>query len=128
MISVTRLNPASVRAPVGYTHGVLVAQPARRLIISGQVGITLDGTVPKEAEAQIAQAFTNLRNVLASHEMTPANVVKVTAFLTDRSWISAYRTARDAFFPADPPASTLLFVAGLADPAFGFEIEAEASA
>lgn len=59
--------------------------------------------------------------------MTPANVVKVTVFLTDRSWISAYRTARGAFFPADPPASTLLFVAGLADPAFGFEIEAEAS-
>jgi len=60
--------------------------------------------------------------------MSPANVVKVTTFLTNRDWLPAYRAARSAFFPTEPPASTLLFVAGLADPAFHFEIEAEAIA
>jgi 2-iminobutanoate/2-iminopropanoate deaminase len=126
MTKVTRTNPSTVRAPAGYTHGVLVESPARRLIMSGQVGMAPDGTTPTGPEAQIAQAFANLRNVLAAYDMTPANVVKVTAFLTDRSWIGAYRAARNAFFPTEPPASTLLFVAGLADPAWGFEIEAEA--
>jgi 2-iminobutanoate/2-iminopropanoate deaminase len=127
-MSVTRTNPPTVRAPTGYTHGVLVTAPARRLVMSGQIGIAPDGSVPAAPEAQIAQAFANLRAVLAAHDMTPANVVKVTTFLTDRDWLPAYRAARSAFFPSEPPASTLLFVAGLADPSFRFEIEAEAIA
>jgi 2-iminobutanoate/2-iminopropanoate deaminase len=127
-MSVTRTNPPTVRAPTGYTHGVLVTAPARRLVMSGQIGITPDGTIPSAPEAQVAQAFANLRAVLAAHDMTPANVVKVTSFLTNRDWLPAYRAARSAFFPTEPPASTLLFVAGLADPALHFEIEAEAIA
>ena len=127
-MTTTRTNPPTVRAPTGYTHGVLITAPARRLVMSGQIGITPDGTIPAAADAQIGQAFANLRAVLAAHDMTPANVVKVTTFLTDRDWLPAYRAIRTAFFPTDPPASTLLFVAGLADPALHFEIEAEAIA
>ena len=123
---ITRTNPPTVRAPTGYTHGVLVTSPTRRLVMSGQVGMAPDGSIPADPAAQIAQAFANLRAVLAAHDMSPADVVKVTSFLTDRDWLPAYRAARSAFFPTEPPASTLLFVAGLADPAFHFEIEAEA--
>jgi enamine deaminase RidA (YjgF/YER057c/UK114 family) len=128
MTSIIRTSPATVRAPTGYSHGVLITQPTRRLVMAGQVGVTLDGTIPTDAESQIAQAFANLRAVLAAHDMTPADVVKVTAFLTTRAWLAPYRVARAAFFPTEPPASTLLFVAGLADPAWNFEIEAEAIA
>jgi 2-iminobutanoate/2-iminopropanoate deaminase len=127
-MTTTRTNPPTVRAPTGYTHGVLITAPARRLVMSGQVGIAPDGVIPAAADAQIGQAFANLRAVLEAHGMTPANVVKVTTFLTNRDWLPAYRAAHTAFFPTDPPASTLLFVAGLADPAFHFEIEAEAIA
>ncbi len=56
------------------------------------------------------------------------NVVKITAFLTDRDLLGAYRQARGAVFPDNHPAATLLFVAGLADPRLEFEIEAEAVA
>jgi 2-iminobutanoate/2-iminopropanoate deaminase len=55
-------------------------------------------------------------------------VIKITAFLTDRELLGAYRQARGAVFPDNHPASTLLFVAGLADPAWMFEVEAEAVA
>jgi 2-iminobutanoate/2-iminopropanoate deaminase len=127
-MTTVRTNPPSVRAPTGYTHGVLVTAPARRLIMSGQIGIRPDGVIPDAPQDQIAQAFANLRAVLEAHDMTPANVVKVTTFLTNRDWLTAYRAARSAFFPTEPPASTLLFVAGLADPALHFEIEAEAIA
>ena len=65
--------------------------------------------------------------MLEAHDMTPANVVKVTTFLTDRDWLPPYRAIRNDFF-GPSAASTLLFVAGLADPAFHFEIEAEAIA
>jgi 2-iminobutanoate/2-iminopropanoate deaminase len=48
--------------------------------------------------------------------------------LTDRSLLGAYRAARDAVTTEHLPASTLLFVSGLADPRFLVEIELEAVA
>jgi enamine deaminase RidA (YjgF/YER057c/UK114 family) len=126
---VTRSNPPSVRAPTGYTHAIQITGDARRLLISGQVGVALDGSVPGSGEGQIAQAFANLRAVLTANGMGLENIVKTTAFLTDRGLLASYRQARGAVFgDLAPPASTLLFVAGLADPAWVVEIEAEAVA
>jgi enamine deaminase RidA (YjgF/YER057c/UK114 family) len=125
---VTRSNPQAVRAPTGYTHAIQVTGDYRRLIISGQVGMALDGSVPSSGEGQIAQALANLRAILTEHGMTVENIVKTTAFLTDRELLAAYRQARGAAFGDHAPASTLLFVAGLADPRWVVEIEAEAVA
>jgi enamine deaminase RidA (YjgF/YER057c/UK114 family) len=125
---VTRSNPPAVRAPTGYTHAIQITGDYRRLIISGQVGVALDGTVPGSGEGQIAQALANLRAVLTANGMGVNNIVKTTAFLTDRELLGPYRQARSATFGDHAPASTLLFVAGLADPAWKVEIEAEAVA
>jgi len=54
-MSVTRTNPPTVRAPTGYTHGVLVTSPGRRLIMSGQVGIAPDGTIPRRPRRRSAR-------------------------------------------------------------------------
>jgi enamine deaminase RidA (YjgF/YER057c/UK114 family) len=128
MAVITASNPPTVRAPTGYSHGILVESAERRLIISGQVGLAADGSVPTTGEGQIAQAFANLRAVLDANGMAITNVVKMTTFLTDRALLSAFRAARGAVFADHAPASTLLFVAGLADPRFMVEIEAEAVA
>ena len=125
---VTRSNPQAVRAPTGYTHAIEVSGDYRRLIISGQVGMALDGSVPSSGEGQVAQALANLRAVLTAHGMGVENIVKTTAFLTDRGLLDGYRLARGAMFGEHLPASTLLFVAGLADPRWVVEIEAEAVA
>ncbi len=125
---VTQSNPPAVREPTGYTHAIEIKGDARRLIISGQVGIAQDGSVPSTGEGQIAQAFANLRAVLSANGMNVGNIVKTTVFLTDRELLSAFRAARGAVFADHAPASTLLFVAGLADPRFVVEIEAEAVA
>jgi enamine deaminase RidA (YjgF/YER057c/UK114 family) len=124
--SIARSNPPTVREPTGYTHGIEIRGAERRLIISGQVGMALDGTIPDTGGGQIDQAFANLRAVLETNGMTVANIVKITTFLTDRSLLGAYRAARGALLMEHAPASTLLFVAGLADPRFVVEIEAEA--
>ena len=58
---VTRSNPPAVREPTGYTHAVQITGDYRRLIISGQVGMALDGTIPSTGEGQIAQALANLQ-------------------------------------------------------------------
>jgi len=125
---VTQSNPPGVREPTGYSHAIEIKGEPRRLVISGQVGMAQDGGVPSTGEGQIAQAFANLRAILTANGMTVANVVKTTVFLTDRELLSAFRTARGAVFADHAPASTLLFVAGLADPRFMVEIEAEAVA
>ena len=91
---VTRSNPPAVRAPTGYTHAIQITGDYRRLIISGQVGMALDGTVPTTGEGQIAQALANLRAVLTANGMAVENIVKTTAFLTDRGLLAAYRQAR----------------------------------
>jgi enamine deaminase RidA (YjgF/YER057c/UK114 family) len=128
MATVTTSNPPTVRAPTGYTHGLLLQGVERRLIISGQVGLSQDGSVPSTGEGQIAQAFANLRAVLEANDMAVTNLVKTTVFLTDRSLLPSFRAARDAVYGGHAPCSTLLFVAGLADPRFVVEIEAEAVA
>jgi 2-iminobutanoate/2-iminopropanoate deaminase len=125
---ITRSNPPAVREPTGYTHAIQVTGDYRRLIISGQVGMAQDGTVPSTGDGQIAQAFANLRAILTANDLTIENIVKTTAFLTDRDLLASYRQARAAVFGDHAPASTLLFVAGLADPRWVVEIEAEAVA
>lgn len=125
---ITPSNPPAVRAPTGYTHAIQITGDYRRLIISGQVGMAHDGTVPSSGEGQIAQAFANLRAVLTANGMGVQNIVKTTAFLTDRGLLDGYRQARGAVFGDHAPASTLLFVAGLADARWVVEIEAEAVA
>jgi 2-iminobutanoate/2-iminopropanoate deaminase len=127
-VTITRSNPPTVGQPTGYTHAIGITTPERWLIVSGQVGMALDGTVPETGGGQIDQAMTNLRAVLEANNMTPNNIVKLTVFLTDRALLGAYRAARNALVGEQAPASTLLFVAGLADPRFVVEIEAEAVA
>jgi 2-iminobutanoate/2-iminopropanoate deaminase len=128
MAVITANNPSTVRAPTGYTHAHLIEGEHRRLIISGQVGMALDGSVPATGEGQIAQALANLRAVLEANGMSVTNLVKTTVFLTDRALLPSFRAARDAVYGGHAPCSTLLFVAGLADPRFVVEVEAEAVA
>ena len=126
---ITFSNPDGVRAPASrYSHAALVEGPGRRLVLSGQVGIAVDGTIPESGEAQIVQALTNLRVLLAAHGMGPAQIVKLTVFLTETALIGPWRAARDVAMQGHAPTSTLLIVAGLADPRFVVEVEAEAFA
>jgi len=127
MAKPTLTNPAGVHPPLGhYAHAVSVPAGARRVVLSGQVAVRLDGSVANGAADQVAQVLANIRAVLAAHDLGPANVVKVTTFLTDRAVLPDWRAQRDAFFGTHAPASTLVFVSGLADPRFLVEVELEA--
>jgi len=121
-------NPSAIAAPLGkYTHAIEVADGARWLNISGQVGINPDGQVMDGFEAQCRVAYANLKAILAEAGMGFEDVVKTTVFLTDPATISAYRAIRDEFLGDHRPASTLLIVAGLASPDFLVEVEMTAA-
>ena len=124
-----RHNPATVAAPFScYSHGVETPDKARWLVISGQVGVTPEGKVLNGAKEQIEQAWRNLLNVLRAAGMGPHDLVKVTIFLTDRAHLQILRDTRDAMLEGAAPASTLIYVAGLASPDWLVEIEGIAAA
>ncbi len=124
-----RHNPATVHAPAGkYSHGVEAPAGARLLCVSGQVGAKPDGsTAPSEA-AQCDQAWANVKNVLAAGGMGINDIIKLNAYVTRADLIPVYRAARDrAVGSMEPPASTLVVVAALANPAWVVEIECVAA-
>ncbi len=96
-------------------------------MLSGQVGVRPDGSIPDDAGEQAAQVVRNIQALLTSEGLTAADIVKVTTYLTDRAAIPAWRVHREALLGQLEPASTLLLVAGLADPRFVIEVDVEAA-
>ncbi|MDF2763412.1 MAG: enamine deaminase RidA, partial [Rhodospirillales bacterium] len=111
-----------------YSQGVVAPGPARWLHVSGQVGIPVGGTLPDSFEEQARNAWRNVLCVLDGAGMRPTDLVKVTAYITRQSDVGQYRTVRDSMLGEVRAASTLVVVAGLADPRWLVEIEAIAAA
>ncbi len=123
-----RHNPTGVHAPLSsYVHGVEAPAGARWLHISGQVGIAPDGRVGTTFEEQAELAWSNLLAVLKSAGMGPADLVKVTTYLTRREDIKANRAARDKHMAGATAASTMVLISGLAAPELLIEVEAHAA-
>jgi enamine deaminase RidA (YjgF/YER057c/UK114 family) len=121
--------PKTVAPPFSrYSHGVEVPDNARWLHVSGQVGVSPEGKVLDGAEAQIEQAWRNVLSVLEAAGMAPRDLVKVTTYLIDRADLPKARAVRDRMLQGAEPASTLIFVSGLASPEWQVEIEAIAAA
>lgn len=124
------LTPNSIAPPFArYAHGVEVPSDTRLVFVSGQLGKALDGSIPASAEDQAAICFSNISAILKEAGAGSSNVVKLTAFVTDRSYMQGYMAARDAWFGASPPAyaSTLLIVQGFTLPEFVVEVEVVAT-
>lgn len=124
------LTPARIAPPfAAYSHAVEVPAGHRLIVTSGQLGLASDGTVPEDARAQAEICFGNLTAILAEAGAGPRNVIRINAFVTDRSHMAGYMEARDAWVAgADPlPASTLVIVSGFTRPEFVVEVEVTAS-
>ncbi len=123
----TRIAPPDVPPPGGpYSHGIAVSGAGTWLHIAGQIGVAADGSVPNDFEAQARQAWTHLVAVLRAADMDVSHLVKVTTFLIDGSDVRRLGPVRAAFLGEARPASTLLVVRALADPAWRVEVEASA--
>lgn len=121
------VRPDGLPPTNGYSHAVAFNG---LVSVSGQVPLDAEGRLvgPNDAEAQVRQVFDNLRAALAAADAGLDQVVKLTVFLTDLNDLEVFRRVRDAYFDTDaPPASSLVQVAGLANPAFRIEIEALAA-
>lgn len=117
--------PAGMAPGRGYSHAVAAA--GRLVAIAGQVAMDREGNLvgPGDPAGQAQQVFENLRMALAAAGATFADVVKLTFFVTDISFLPAVREVRDRYIDTErPPASTAVQVAALFQPEFLLEIEA----
>lgn len=74
--------------------------------------------------AQAKVIFEKIKNLIESAGGTMADVVKLTAYVTDINQRDGVHKARAEHFKDDFPTATMIGVVALADPAYKVEIEA----
>ncbi len=130
MTSHEMINPESLGAPQGYSHGVLAA-PGRLLFVAGMVGWNGAGRFASdELAAQFEVALANALTVVREAGGQPGDVCRFTIYVTDKQRYladlagvgAAYRKLMGKHFPA----MALVEVAGLVEPRALVEIEATA--
>ena len=118
-------SPGAIRPPFGrYSHAVSLEAPQKLLVVSGQLAVRPDGSVPEDAGEQTAVVLAAIDACLAEAGLERADVLRLSAFITEPEYREPYMRVRDAWVADPPPASTLLVVKALALPACKVEIEA----
>lgn len=121
-------NPQDVHEPVGsYSHQIEIKGNERMLVISGQVGMMADGTVPEDPLEQIGLAFENILRNLRAAGMDVKDLIKITYYLVGEIDTAKRREIILSKLQGHQPCSTLLYVAALASPVYKVEIDAWAS-
>jgi enamine deaminase RidA (YjgF/YER057c/UK114 family) len=121
-------NPQNMHEPVGYyVHQIEIKGNERMLVISGQVGMKEDGTVPGDPYEQLSIAFDNIVRNLQAANMEIKDLIKVNWFLVGEFDPAKRREVILSKLAGHKPCSTLVYVAALASPIYRVEIEAWAS-
>lgn len=77
-----------------YAHAMEVAAPQRLLFVSGTMGLDKTGKPGTTLDEQLALIWSNLRAILASAGMSVDNIVRLTSYLRDASFVEANQNAR----------------------------------
>ncbi|RPJ21726.1 MAG: RidA family protein, partial [Chloroflexi bacterium] len=114
--------------PIGsYSHQIEIRGNERMLVLSGQVGMLEDGTVPADPLAQIDIALENIFRNLRAANMDVKDIIKLTYYLVSEIDTAKRRELIASKLEGHKPCSTLLYVAALASPIYKVEIDAWAS-
>ncbi len=121
--------PAGWPRPKGYSHAV--AGEGRTIYISGQIGWDKDEKfVSDDFVDQIAQAFRNIKDVLAAAGGKPEHLVRLTWYVTDRQdYLSSLQDVGEAYrsiIGKVYPAMAVVEVSALMEDRAKVEIEATA--
>jgi len=118
-------NPENLHKPLGgYSHQVEITGDGRMLLLSGQVGMKLDGSIPEDPIEQLDIAFENIFRNLQAANMQVTDLVKLIFYLAGEWNTDERRTLTAAKLGGHQPAMTLIYAAALASPALKVEIDA----
>jgi enamine deaminase RidA (YjgF/YER057c/UK114 family) len=107
-------------ATVGYSRAV---RDGRHVHIAGTAPIGIDSTDPYEQAKRCLEIVTNALDELGAK---PEHVVRTRVYIIDPNDWEAVGRAHGEVFADVRPASAMLVIAGLLDPLWRVEIEAEA--
>lgn len=128
------INPTDLGPASGFSHGQLGREGGRVLFVAGQIGVVDSPTpvVANEASlvAQFGEALRRLLRVVEDAQGGPADIGRMTVFVTDMDLYRRSRKAlgsvwKDRMHP-HYPAMALVEVKSLVDPQALVEIEATA--
>ncbi|PZS40469.1 MAG: hypothetical protein DLM62_02745 [Pseudonocardiales bacterium] len=108
---------------IGFSRAVRVGD---RVLVSGTTPVWPDGSCPDDATVQARRCFEIIAQALAQAGASLTDVVRTRMFLIDPSAADAVGAVHGALFAEIRPAATMVIVAGLLDPRWKVEIEAEA--
>jgi enamine deaminase RidA (YjgF/YER057c/UK114 family) len=120
-------NATSAPAPPGaYSQAISIEDSRRLVFVSGQIPVDGAGQTPAGFDEQCRLVWRNLEGQLQACGMTLDNLVKVTTYLSDRSFAVANRAVRTEVLGERRPALTVV-ITGIFDDAWLLEIEAVAA-
>ena len=108
---------------VGFSRAVRVGD---RVLVSGTAPIWPDGSCDPDAGVQAERCLAIILAALAEAGAGAEAVVRTRSYLIDRADEVAVSRAHGRIFGSVRPASTMIVVAGLLDPRWKVEMEAEA--
>jgi enamine deaminase RidA (YjgF/YER057c/UK114 family) len=108
---------------IGFSRAVRVGD---RVVVAGTAPIWPDGTVDPDPYRQARRCLEIIVTALTEAGSSAMQVVRTRTFLTDLHDWEAVGRAHGEVFSEIRPAATMLVVAGLLDPRWKVEIEAEA--
>jgi enamine deaminase RidA (YjgF/YER057c/UK114 family) len=108
---------------VGYSRAI---RAGNRVLVSGTTPIWPDGCCDPDPEAQVRRCFEIIAAALAELGSSLDQVVRTRMFITDPGDAEAVGRGHLEALGSAAPAATMVVVAGLLDPRWKVEIEAEA--
>ncbi|HEY6472677.1 MAG TPA: RidA family protein [Acidimicrobiales bacterium] len=108
---------------IGFSRAVRVGD---RVHVSGTGPVVAGGRCPDDAGAQARRCFDIIAAALAEAGASLADVVRTRMYVTSAEYAEAVGAVHGELFADVRPAATMVVVAGLLDPAWKVEIEAEA--
>ena len=126
----TFINPESLGAPRGYSHGVLTEGGGRLLFIAGQIGWNENRIVSGDLVEQFDRALANVIAVVTEAGGKPAQIARLVIYVTDKNEYRSrmkeigerYRARMGKHFPA----MVLVEVKSLLEDGAKIEIQATA--
>jgi enamine deaminase RidA (YjgF/YER057c/UK114 family) len=108
---------------IGFSRAVRVGD---RVLVSGTGPVVTGGAIPDGAEAQARRCFEIIEAALAEAGASLDDVVRTRMYVTSVAHGDAVGAVHGELLGHVRPAATMVVVAGLLDPAWKVEIEAEA--
>ena len=108
---------------IGFSRAIKVGG---RILVSGTAPVWPDGSCDPDPAVQARRCFEIITSALEELGASPADVVRTRMFITDAAHRDAVGREHGEVFGDIRPAATMIVVAGLLDPRWKVEIEAEA--